>query len=693
MEETTMSHNVLLEIGVEELPARFIDQALEQLKEKTAQWLEDNRLFFQRIEAFSTPRRLALIIYDIAGEQETKREEKRGPKAAIAKTDTGEWTKAAIGFSKSKGKTPDDMYIKPLNGEDYLFIETVEEGKATETILPEMKQVVESIQFPQTMHWESTSFRFSRPIRWIVALYDDQVIPFEVAGIRTGKESRGHRFLGNHMLLNNPLDYEADLKQEFVLVNPDERAQIIEEQINVLEKEAGFTVPVDAELLREVVHLIEYPTAFYGSFDESYLALPEEVLITSMKEHQRYFPVTSTENNQLLPYFVSVRNGDNYRLDNVRKGNEKVLSARLEDADFFYKEDKNGSIEGYLEKLKTVIFQENIGTVYEKSQHTMSIASKIGEQLQLADDVMRRTKRAAEIAKFDLVTAMVNEFTELQGLMGEKYALYFGEEQEVALAIKEQYLPTYANGPLPTSLEGAIVSMADKLDTIVSCFSANLIPTGSQDPLGLRRQAIGLIRILLEREWDIPFEKLISLAAAIYPLNDEQNDQLQKFFFDRAAYVLQSKHIEPDIIQAVLSKGLQIVPYTVDKAFVLSDKRHDQDFKQTTEAFVRILHLVKHVSKETVEESLFVTNSEKALYDSFLQVQEEYQQAASKHQATESLMILAKLTEPIHLFFEHNMVMADDEQVKANRLALVGQIATLILTYADLTKIEWKQHQ
>lgn len=693
MEETTMSHNVLLEIGVEELPARFIDQALEQLKEKTAQWLEDNRLFFQRIEAFSTPRRLALIIYDIAGEQETKREEKRGPKAAIAKTDTGEWTKAAIGFSKSKGKTPDDMYIKPLNGEDYLFIETVEEGKATETILPEMKQVVESIQFPQTMHWESTSFRFSRPIRWIVALYDDQVIPFEVAGIRTGKESRGHRFLGNHVLLNNPLDYEADLKQEFVLVNPDERAQIIEEQINVLEKEAGFTVPVDAELLREVVHLIEYPTAFYGSFDESYLALPEEILITSMKEHQRYFPVTSTENNQLLPYFVSVRNGDNYRLDNVRKGNEKVLSARLEDADFFYKEDKNGSIEGYLEKLKTVIFQENIGTVYEKSQHTMSIASKIGEQLQLADDVMRRTKRAAEIAKFDLVTAMVNEFTELQGLMGEKYALYFGEEQEVALAIKEQYLPTYANGPLPTSLEGAIVSMADKLDTIVSCFSANLIPTGSQDPLGLRRQAIGLIRILLEREWDIPFEKLISLAAAIYPLNDEQNDQLQKFFFDRAAYVLQSKHIEPDIIQAVLSKGLQIVPYTVDKAFVLSDKRHDQDFKQTTEAFVRILHLVKHVSKETVEESLFVTNSEKALYDSFLQVQEEYQQAASKHQATESLMILAKLTEPIHLFFEHNMVMADDEQVKANRLALVGQIATLILTYADLTKIEWKQHQ
>ncbi|HLQ96416.1 MAG TPA: glycine--tRNA ligase subunit beta [Pseudogracilibacillus sp.] len=688
-----MSHNVLLEIGVEELPARFIDQALEQLKEKTAQWLEDNRLFFQRIEAFSTPRRLALIIYDIAGEQETKREEKRGPKAAIAKTDTGEWTKAAIGFSKSKGKTPDDMYIKPLNGEDYLFIETVEEGKATETILPEMKQVVESIQFPQTMHWESTSFRFSRPIRWIVALYDDQVIPFEVAGIRTGKESRGHRFLGNHVLLNNPLDYEADLKQEFVLVNPDERAQIIEEQINVLEKEAGFTVPVDAELLREVVHLIEYPTAFYGSFDESYLALPEEILITSMKEHQRYFPVTSTENNQLLPYFVSVRNGDNYRLDNVRKGNEKVLSARLEDADFFYKEDKNGSIEGYLEKLKTVIFQENIGTVYEKSQHTMSIASKIGEQLQLADDVMRRTKRAAEIAKFDLVTAMVNEFTELQGLMGEKYALYFGEEQEVALAIKEQYLPTYANGPLPTSLEGAIVSMADKLDTIVSCFSANLIPTGSQDPLGLRRQAIGLIRILLEREWDIPFEKLISLAAAIYPLNDEQNDQLQKFFFDRAAYVLQSKHIEPDIIQAVLSKGLQIVPYTVDKAFVLSDKRHDQDFKQTTEAFVRILHLVKHVSKETVEESLFVTNSEKALYDSFLQVQEEYQQAASKHQATESLMILAKLTEPIHLFFEHNMVMADDEQVKANRLALVGQIATLILTYADLTKIEWKQHQ
>lgn len=688
-----MSHNVLVEIGVEELPARFIDQALEQWKEKTTIWLEQNRLSHQRITAFSTPRRLALIIYDIAEKQETIKEEKRGPKAAIAKTEAGEWTKAAIGFSKSKGKTPDDLYIKPINGEDYLFIETIEEGKDTETMLPEIKQVIESIQFPQTMYWENTAFRFSRPIRWIVALYNDQVIPFEIAGVSTGKESRGHRFLGNPVLLDNPLDYEAALKQEFVLVNPKERAEIIEEQISDLENEAGFTVPVDDDLLREVVHLIEYPTAFYGSFDESYLALPEEVLITSMKEHQRYFPVTSRDDGQLLPYFVSVRNGDDYKLDNVIKGNEKVLSARLEDADFFYKEDKNGSIEGYLEKLKTVIFQENIGTVYEKSQHTMSITSKIGEQLQLADDVKCRSNRAAEIAKFDLVTAMVNEFTELQGVMGEKYAVYFGEERAVALAIREQYLPTYANGPLPTSLEGAVVSLADKLDTIVSCFSANLIPTGSQDPLGLRRQAIGLIRILLDREWDIPFEKLITLAASIYPLNDEQNEQLHKFFFDRAAYVLQAKNIEQDIIQAVLSEGLQIVPYTVNKAFVLSDKRHDQSFKQTTEAFVRILHLVKHVSKETVEESLFVTDSEQALYETFQQVKKEYEQAETKYHATESLMVLAALTEPIHRFFEHNMVMADDEQVKTNRLALVGQIAALILTYADLTKIEWKQHQ
>lgn len=688
-----MNNHVLLEVGVEELPARFIDQALEQFKEKTMGWLDENRILYKDIDVFSTPRRLALLVYNIAENQETKREEKRGPKAAIAKTDSGDWTKAAIGFSKSKGKTPDDMYIKQVNGEDYLFIETVEEGKATESVLPGIKNVIEDIQFPQTMYWENTSFRFSRPIRWITALYNDTIIPFEIAGVSTGNETRGHRFLGNPVLLHNPLEYEAVLKEEYVLVNPTERAQIIKEQITALEKEAGFSVPVDADLLAEVVNLIEYPTAFYGSFEESYLALPEEVLITSMKEHQRYFPVTSTQSGKLLPYFVSVRNGDDYRLDNVVKGNEKVLSARLEDADFFYKEDKNESIDFYMEKLKTVIFQEKIGTVYEKSQHTKMIASKIADQLDVSDAVKQRSNRAAEIAKFDLVTGMVNEFTELQGVMGEKYAVYFGEAPEVALAIKEQYLPTYANGPLPGSLEGAIVSMADKLDTIVSCFSADLIPTGSQDPLGLRRQAIGIIRILIERKWDISFEKLISLVTAIYPLNDEQNEQLQKFFFDRAAYVLQSKNIEQDITQAVLSNGLQVVPDTINKAFVLSKKRHDDNFKQTSEAFVRVLHLMKHVSKEAVDESLFVTESEKALYESYNQVKAEYDNAEAEHLVTESFLILSKLTDPIHAFFEHNMVMAEDVQIKANRLALVGQIATLILTYADLTKIEWKQHQ
>lgn len=693
MEETTMNNRVLLEIGVEELPARFIDEALEQFKEKTTDWLEQSRISFKHIDSFSTPRRLALIIYGIAANQETKREEKRGPKAAIAKTDSGEWTKAAIGFSKSKGKTPDEMYIKQVNGEDYLFIETVEEGKATENVLPAIKNVIEDIQFPQTMHWENTSFRFSRPIRWITALYNNTVIPFEIAGVSTGNETRGHRFLGNRVLLHEPLEYEAVLRQEYVLVNPDERAQIIKEQINDLEKDAGFSVLVDSGLLKEVVNLIEYPTAFYGSFEESYLALPEEVLITSMKEHQRYFPVMSTQSGKLLPYFVSVRNGDAYRLDNVVKGNEKVLSARLEDADFFYKEDKNESIDFYMEKLKTVIFQEKIGTVYEKSQHTKAITSKIADQLGVSESVKQRANRAAEIAKFDLVTGMVNEFTELQGIMGEKYAVYFGEEPEVASAIKEQYLPTYANGPLPESPEGTIVSMADKLDTIVSCFSADLIPTGSQDPLGLRRQATGVIRILLEKEWDVSFEKLVSLATAIYPLNDEQNERLHNFFFDRASYVLQSKKIEQDIIQSVLSNGLHVVPITVNKALVLSEKRHDNSFKQTSEAFVRVLHLLKHVSKEQVDDSLFTTKSEKELYESYKQVKEAYEKAEKEHLVTESFDILSTLTNPIHAFFEHNMVMAEDARIKENRLALVGQIATLILTYADLTKIEWKQHQ
>lgn len=693
-----MAKNVLFEIGLEELPARFIDDAEKQLEDKTRSWLEEQRITYTGIETYSTPRRLAIFIQDMDENQATIEEEAKGPAIKIAKDEAGNWTKAAIGFTKGQGKSVDDIYTKDIKGTTYIFVKKVIEGKPTKEILPEFKRIIESIQFGKNMRWGEQSMRYARPIRWLVALYDKEIIPFTIAQVQTNNETFGHRFLGDKITIQLPLEYKEKMKDSFVIVDADEREKMILDGIKQIENEHDFLVPIEQDLLEEVKNLVEYPTVFVGSFEKEFLPLPEQVLVTSMKEHQRYFPVKSNS-GELLPYFVGVRNGDSHAIETVIKGNEKVLRARLSDAQFFYEEDQKQTINFYQEKLKNVVFQEKLGTIYDKVNRVISISKKIAEAIAINENEKNQIMRAAEISKFDLMTNMVSEFTELQGIMGEKYARIFGEDEAVAVAIKEHYMPTSAGGQLPETLIGSVVSVAEKLDTIVGCLGVGLKPSGSQDPYGLRRQATGILRIANERGWEIKVDQLFNIAVELYEsLNLEHvnlelvQQELHDFVQQRVAFVLKERGIEQDIIQAITGEEIGVMSATIQKASILSSKRNDESFKPIQEALVRVLNLASKTDETEVNATYFETDSERALYEAYEKIEQSYQSWIEKDNYQEAFAQLEKLAEPIHQFFDNNMVMAEDERLKTNRLALLNRIAILLNSFANLNAIEWKQH-
>ena len=694
-----MAKDVLFEIGLEELPARFIDQAEKQLKINTEQWLKDLRISYEDLVTFSTPRRLAIQIKKIAENQTTIEKEVRGPSLKIAKDANGNWTKAAHGFTKSQGKTVNDIFTKEVKGTSYIFIKKRINGKPTSQLLPEFKQIITSINFKQTMRWSKYRIRYARPIRWIVALYENQTIPIEIAGVYSSNKTYGHRFLGKEVTIKHPLDYEKILLDNYVIANPKRREEVIVNGIRRLEDKENFKIELDKELLTEVRNLVELPSFFYGLFDPDYLQLPSEVLSTSMKEHQRYFPVLDRDGN-LLPHFVSVRNGDEYEIKNVIKGNEKVLKARLHDAKFFYEEDKKESIEFYTNKLKRVVFQEELGTISDKTKRIIQLTNDIQNHLPFDSIIKKRAIRAAEICKFDLVTNMVDEFTELQGIIGEIYALHFGEQKEIAQAIREHYLPVTVDDDLPETAEGAIVSIADKIDTIVGIIAVGLKPTSSHDPYALRRQGSAILKILQNKKWSITIETLIQLSVAIYDQSSVElkvketlvND-LISFFKQRTNYLFKEQDIEPDVVQSVLHKQIGYVSYTLEKAKLLSSLRNKETFKSTQEALVRVINLAKKNMKDSpVNPQLLNTQSEKILFEKYNEIKQTFQQANNEQDAKKALDSLVKLTDPIHTFFDHTMVMAEEEAIRLNRLSLISEIAKLTLHFADLSLIEWKQH-
>lgn len=682
--------DLLLEVGLEEMPARFVAQAAAQLKEKVEKWLAQERIPYDQITALETPRRFALLINGLAEKQPDRNEEAKGPARKIAQDEQGNWSKAAQGFARSNGVDVEELYFKDVNGVDYVHARKSEAGKETKVLLPQLGDVITGMNFPKNMRWGANDLKYVRPIRWLVALFGEELIPLEIAGVQSGRTTRGHRFLGTDVELSHPGEYVSKLAEQHVVVNSDERRAAIVEQIHRMEQEKGWKIPMDEGLLDEVVHLVEYPTALYGTFEEEFLTIPREVLVTSMREHQRYFPVENAD-GQLLNHFVTVRNGDSRALENVAKGNEKVLRARLSDARFFYVEDQKLPIDSCLKRLETIVFHEELGTIGDKVRRVRKTAAQIATKLAVAPAEAQQVDRIAEIAKFDLVTNMVGEFPELQGIMGEDYARKAGESEVVARGVFEHYLPRFAGDQLPQSAQGAIVSLADKLDTIIGCFSIGIVPTGSQDPYGLRRMAAAIVTILVERNWQLPLGELWDAALEAYAAQgvnkrsvEEVKKDLVDFFALRLKNVLQDNGVRYDVIDAVLSAELNRVPDVLAKAKALMAAVSAEELKGIVEQFNRVNNLAQKAEADSVEETLFAEEVERSLYEAYQSVQNEVSGLADQEKV---LATLATLREPIKAFFDQVMVMADDQAVRANRLGLLLRLSRLIFGYADFAKL------
>lgn len=688
-----MAKDLLLEIGLEEMPAHVVTSSRIQLEEKVIKFLDEHHLDYETVQSFATPRRLAVKVTAIPEKQADVEEEVKGPAKKIALDAEGNWSKAAQGFVRGQGVTTEDIVFKELNGVEYVYVTKFTKGQSAKEVLTKLNDVITSLTFPVTMHWANYDFEYIRPIHWIVALLDDEVIPFKVLDVTTGQTSRGHRFLGDDVTFQHANEYEAKLKEQFVVVQPNERKQMIVDQANALAAEKNWQLALDEELLEEVTNLVEYPTAFVGSFDEKYLSVPDEVLVTSMKEHQRYFEVRNDQ-GLLMPHFIAVRNGDNVHLENVIKGNEKVLIARLEDAEFFYNEDKKLTIEACVEKLKNVTFHEKIGSIYEKMQRVALIAQIIGRKVGLSEEELEDLKRASEIYKFDLVTNMVGEFPELQGIMGEKYALLQGEKPAVATAIREHYLPTSSEGELPETAIGAVLALADKLDSVFSFFSVGMIPTGSNDPYALRRQTYGVIRIIEDKGWTFPLVQLqtevdeaVNQDVEKYGvLLNEGQAEVVEFVKARLRQLLMTKNVRHDIIDAVVSAEQADLSKLFASANILKSRFEDQDFKPSMEALTRVINLAKKGqellgdTEEGIDPSLFENKAEKELY----QAVNDLSEAFATRTIAENYEALVNLRPLIDAYFNETMVMVEDEKVKQNRLKQLMQIAKMALSIASL---------
>lgn len=694
-----MSHTFLMEIGLEEIPAHVVTPSAAQLVEKTEKFLKEQRMDFDEVQTYSTPRRLTVKVTGLADKQPDIQEEAKGPAKKIAYDKDGNWSKAAQGFARGQGVSVDDIFFKELKGTEYVYVKKFIEGKAAADVMQGMRDVAMDLKFPTMMRWGTNDFQYVRPIRWIVAMLDDQVIPFKILNIESGNVSQGHRFLGKPVELKSADDYVEALRSEKVIVDATERKSMIRDQINDLAQKNNWKIVIDEDLLEEVNNLVEYPTVFAGSFDEKYLSVPDQVLITSMKDHQRFFYVTD-QNGKLLPNFVSVRNGNTEYLENVVQGNEKVLTARLEDAKFFYEEDQKQSIADYVERLKKVMFHDKIGTIYEKMARVRLLAAQIGKFVGLNDQELADLDRAAQIYKFDLVTGMVGEFAELQGVMGEIYARLQGENDNVAAAIREEYMPTSAEGELPATKVGAVLSIADKIDSIQAFFAAGMIPSGSNDPYALRRQALGIVRIALARNWKLSVPMMLKfvenamnerpdLYKNIMP-GDEQKD-MQQFIIDRLAQIMNGdKQLRHDVLDTVVANPENAFVDIEEAAKILGKHLEDDDFKETIEALTRVGRMAKKAPNfeddAVLKAELFENESEKKLAEAVKKVATAFEQADLEEKFNQ----LASLKEPITDYFDSTMIMAKDEDVKQNRLLQLKQIADLTKDFGELDNLNVK---
>lgn len=684
-----MSKDLLLEIGTEEIPAHAMPGMLKELGENAKKALKELRLAHGAVRTLGTPRRLALIVEGLAEKQEDVAEEKRGPSVQVAFDADGKPTKAAQGFARGQGVQAEALVTK----DGYVYALVQETGERTEKVLEKMlPELIVGLPLPNSMRWGDLDFRFIRPLRWLVALYGEQVVPFELARVKSSNTSRGHRFLSTgDFTIQDAAHYEEACEKAFVIVDPARRKTEIEEGLVKEAKAHGGIAEITPNLLEEVLYLVEYPTALSGSFEDKYLALPPDAVITPMRDHQRYFPVKAAD-GRLMPLFLTVRNGGAEYLATVQHGNERVLRARLADAQFFFDEDRKKSLEEHMEKLKTVVFQEGLGTVYEKSLRLEKLAAKIAGAIGASEAEKKAAERAARLSKADLVTGMVTEFTELQGVMGKEYARLDGESEDVALAIDEHYMPRFAGDALPKTCAGLVVSLADKMDNIVATFSRGLIPTGSQDPFALRRQALGMVHSIIEAGVTVSLRELVNWTMDLLAIQDaavreKMQADVADFMRLRLKNVLAEAGIRYDIADAVLG-DIDDVRRVMLAAEAVRAQLAAPDMAAAVQAFVRVANLAaKAEGKARIDEALFETEEEKELMKAYASAKSAAESLVEAHDYVGIIDDFKDLAEPINAFFDAVMVMAEDADVRRNRLSLLKSIDCLLREVADFSKI------
>jgi glycyl-tRNA synthetase beta chain len=686
-----MSNELLLEIGTEEIPAVFIPKALNDMSSLIRKALTDERIPYGQVQTFGTPRRLCLAVANVSERQEDQVIEKLGPAKRVSFDAEGNPTKAALGFARGQGVDISEVGTLETDKGEYLCISKHISGKDTASLLPEMlSRLVSALSFKKSMRWGNLDFRFARPIHWIVALYGGTVVPFRIENIESGNLSRGHRFMSPEPFpVSNLQEYLAATRNHFVIVDPEERKGIILAEARKAAAAVSGRALENDDLLEIVTYLVEYPTVVCGSFDRNYLDLPREVLITSMMSHQKYFPVLDSE-DRLLPYFITINNTLARDPAVVMRGNEKVIRARLSDAQFFFVEDQKTSLEDRVEGLKKVVFHTLLGTSYEKVQRFRKLAAYIAEALD--PSLIKRVDRAALLAKADLDTQMVGEFSELQGIMGREYALLAGEDPTVAKAIYEHYLPLTAGGDLPQTHEGAVVSMADKMDTIVGFFGVNLVPTGTADPYALRRQSLGIINIILEKQYPLLLEHLVDSSLAILadrlkrPAEETRRDVLD-FFRGRLENMLISQGHPHDVVSAVLAAGFSDLVQVTKKIAAMETFKTHPAYEPLAIAFKRAGNILKDFRNGRIDPSLFSLEEETLLHSTFLETRDKVDKALAQNDYPSALVELATLRQPIDRFFGSVMVMVEEENIRFNRLSLLEALFSIFRRIADFSKI------
>jgi glycyl-tRNA synthetase beta chain len=687
-----MTHqDLLLEIGTEEIPSSDMTSVLKDLEGRACRLFDEQRLVFSGIQTLGTPRRLTLYVERLEQNQSNLVREVVGPPKAVAFDQECRPTKAALGFAKAQGVPVEDLRVKTLDRGEYIVAAIVERGTRPEEILPViLPHLITSLSFPKSMRWGQGTIRFIRPIRWLVALYSGRVIPFEIDGVQSGNKTFGHRFLSRGQIrVRGFQDYIEKLEERYVIVNQHHRRKLVIQLAEKAAAKVGGKPIFDDELIEMVTCLVEYPTAVCGRFEQEYLSLPREVIMTPMRKQQRYFPVAD-DAGTLLPYFVTISNMKAKDMEVIRDGNERVLRARLKDAAFFFEEDRKVQLCERVPQLKGITFQEQLGSMLEKVERLTTLTAYLAEQI--APHLLHDACQAAQLCKADLVTTMVKEFPSLQGVMGREYAQLSGESAAVAQAIEEHYLPRFAGDRLPKSLVSALVGIADRLDTICGCFGIGLIPSGSEDPYALRRLGQGIIQILLNTGIDLPLSQPICKSLELFGdrltlPRERVAQEIMEFLEARLQTILIERGVPGDLVEAALSVNAERVADAGKRAEALATFRREADFTELAAAFKRVIRILPKGFSQSVDPRLFVSSAERALHAEATTLRVETEHLIQAGDYVRALQLIAAIRPIVDMFFEEVLVMVEDRNLQENRLAILKEVADLFCGIANFSKV------